>query len=85
VALEAAVAGVPTVGTAVGHISEWAPEAAIAVQVGDAMALARETLALLDDDRRRVQIACQAQRRAVAEDADWTARRVEQVYQELTA
>ena len=35
VALEAAAVGVPTVGTAVGHIAEWAPDAALAVPVGD--------------------------------------------------
>jgi hypothetical protein len=39
--LEAAVVGVPTVGTAVGHIAEWAPSAATSVAVGDAAALAR--------------------------------------------
>jgi len=33
--LEAAVAGVPTVGTAVGQIADWAPDAAIAVPIGD--------------------------------------------------
>lgn len=37
--LEAAVAGVPTVGTAVGHIAEWAPYAALAVPVGDSVGL----------------------------------------------
>ncbi|MDQ3811618.1 MAG: glycosyltransferase, partial [Chloroflexota bacterium] len=85
VALEAAVAGVPTVGTAVGHIREWAPTAAVAVPVGDAEALARETLALLGDDTRRVALAREAQRRAIEQDADWTARSVEVAYQELTA
>ena len=85
VTLEAAVAGVPTVGTAVGHIREWAPEAAVAVPVADADALARETLALLGDDARRVEIAREAQRRATEEDADWTAARVETTYQILTA
>jgi glycosyltransferase involved in cell wall biosynthesis len=33
--LEAAVAGVPTVGTAVGRIAEWAPHAAVSVRAGD--------------------------------------------------
>jgi glycosyltransferase involved in cell wall biosynthesis len=83
--LEAAVAGVPTVGTAVGHIAEWAPEAAIAVPVGDAEALARETLSLLNDEPRRLSIAREAQRRAIAYDADWTAQRFESLYGEVTA
>src|SRR5262249_18527527 len=46
VALEAAVAGVPTVGTAVGHIADFAPEAAVAVPIGDAAALAAAIEAL---------------------------------------
>jgi len=81
--LEAAVAGVPTVGTAVGHVAEWAPGAAVAVPVASAQALARETAALLADEERRLRLAAEAQRRAVAEDADWTARLVNAIYQEL--
>jgi glycosyltransferase involved in cell wall biosynthesis len=82
--LEAAVAGVPTVGTAVGHIAEWAPDAAVAVPLRDAAALARETIALLRDEPRRLAIAREAQRRAIAFDADWTARRFEELYGEVT-
>jgi glycosyltransferase involved in cell wall biosynthesis len=81
--LEAAVAGVPTVGTAVGHIAEWSPDAAVAVPVGDAASLARETASLLGDDRRRLALALEAQRRALAQDADWTARRFEELYEEV--
>jgi glycosyltransferase involved in cell wall biosynthesis len=84
VVLEAAVAGVPTVGSAVGHIAEWAPDAAVAVPAGDADALARATLALVADDARRVSIAREAQRRAVEWDAERTAQRVECIYLELT-
>ena len=69
VVLEAAVAGVPTVGTAVGHLAEWAPRAAAVVPVGDAAALARETAALLADDARRVALAAEAQRLALGMDA----------------
>jgi glycosyltransferase involved in cell wall biosynthesis len=81
--LEAAIVGVPTVGTAVGHIAEWAPEAAIAVPVGDGEALARETLALLRHDDRRLSVAREAQRRATAFDADWTAERFEALYRKV--
>jgi glycosyltransferase involved in cell wall biosynthesis len=83
--LEAAVAGVPTVGTAVGHVAEWAPDAAVAVPVGDAAALAERTDLLLADDGRRLALAAAAQRRAVAEDADWTVGRVEAVYREVVS
>lgn len=85
VVLEAAAAGVPAVGTAVGHLQDWAPEAAVAVPVGDAHALARETAALLSDEARRLRIAAAAQARAVAEDADWTAARVLEIYEALVA
>ncbi len=83
VVLEAAVLGVPTVGTAVGHIAEWAPDAAVAVPVRDPEALARETLSLLGDEARRSSLAHAAQRRALAHDADWTAQRFESLYEEL--
>lgn len=81
--LEAAVAGVATVGTAVGHVAEWAPNAAIAVPVGDAAALAKETERLLANDAGRIALARTAQTRAVNEDADWTAARVDALYREL--
>jgi glycosyltransferase involved in cell wall biosynthesis len=82
--LEAAVAGVPTVGTAVGHVQAWSPEAAVAVPVADPAALAQAIEALLDDEPRRMRIARAAQARAIAEDADWTAAQVESIYAELT-
>ena len=80
---EAAAAGVPTVGTAVGQIEEWSPDAAVAVPVGDHGALARAIQALLDDDAGRLRIATGAQQRATAEDADWTAERVCELYDEI--
>ena len=80
VVLEAAVAGVPTIGTAVGHVVDWTPDAAVAVPIGDAVALAERTAAILDDEPRRLAIAHEAQRRALAIDADHTARAFEQIY-----
>jgi len=79
--LEAAVVGVPTVGTAVGHIADWAPDAAVAVPIGDATALAAEVKGLLEDEDRRLAIAREAQRRALACDAAWTARTFEALYE----
>jgi len=81
--MEAAAVGVPTVGTAVGHVRDWAPEAAAAVPVGDADALAREIGALLSDDSRRLAMAERAQQAALREDADWTCARIEELYAEV--
>jgi glycosyltransferase involved in cell wall biosynthesis len=75
VVLEAAAVGVPTVGTAVGHIAEWAPHAAIAVPVGDDAALAAAVGGLLKDEEKRLALASEAFERSVSEDADFTAQR----------
>jgi glycosyltransferase involved in cell wall biosynthesis len=83
--LEAAVAGVPAVGTAVGHIGAWAPDAAVAVPVGDAPGLAREVVSLLREDSRRLTIAREAQRRVVKNDADATAERIDAIYEQLVS
>lgn len=78
--LEAALAGVPTVGTAVGHVAELAPDAAVAVPVGDAAAFAHAIHQLLVDEDRRLACATAAQRRAVAEDAGHTARSLLEIH-----
>jgi glycosyltransferase involved in cell wall biosynthesis len=83
--LEAAIVGVPTVGTDVGHVRDFAPDAAIAVDVGDFVALAREIGSLLDDEPRRLAIATRAHERALREDADWTCARFEDLYAEAIA
>ena len=85
VLLEAAIAGVPTVGTTVGHLAEWSPTAALAVPPGDYMALADAIGRLLDDEDLRLQLAWSAQRRAMREDADHTARAFEALYLSLHA
>jgi glycosyltransferase involved in cell wall biosynthesis len=84
VALEAAVAGVPTVGTAVGHIAEWAPQAAVAVPVGDSASLAGAIARLLEDEDWRLRIAREALHRALLEDADHTALSFQRIYTQLT-
>jgi glycosyltransferase involved in cell wall biosynthesis len=80
---EAAAAGVPTVGTAVGIVAELAPGAATAVPIGDAQALAAAVLDLLRNPARRAQIGAAAQAWAQRYDADWTAAQFEQIYQEI--
>lgn len=83
VTLEAAVAGVPTVGTSVGHIADFAPEAAVAVPVGDAEALAAAVIRLAADDGERLRLAAAAQARALREEADFTALQFRRIYEEL--
>jgi glycosyltransferase involved in cell wall biosynthesis len=84
VVLEAAVAGVPTIGTLVGHIAEWAPEAALSVPVGDSARLAAGIRHLLEDEDLRMSIAREALKRAVLEDADHTAACFRELYNRLT-
>lgn len=81
--LEAAVLGLPSVGTRVGHLAEWAGEAALAVEVGDAQALARAIAQLGGDEDLRLRLAHEAQRRAMREDADHSAALLEALYGEL--
>ncbi|MEO8587231.1 MAG: glycosyltransferase family 4 protein [Acidobacteriota bacterium] len=86
VVLEAAACGVPSVGTAVGHIRDFArsaPACALAVPVGDDAALAAGILALLDDAPRRRAMGLAARDWARAHDADATASAFERIYAEL--
>jgi len=85
VALEAAACGVAVVGTRVGHIADWAPDRALAVEVGDAEALAAAVLNLIADQDRRACLATAARAFALAHDADWTAQRFGGLYEELAA
>ncbi|HTB90923.1 MAG TPA: glycosyltransferase family 4 protein [Steroidobacteraceae bacterium] len=82
--LEAAAAAVPTVGTAVGHVVEWAPNAAVAVPVGDSVALARAIAGLLVDEQLRLRMAREARLRAAREDADYTARCFQAIYADIS-
>jgi glycosyltransferase involved in cell wall biosynthesis len=83
--LEAAVAGVPTVGTAVGQIADWAPQATLAAPVGEPGILAEHVAALLRDEELRLRIAHEAWMRATREDADFTAGCFESIYESLVA
>jgi glycosyltransferase involved in cell wall biosynthesis len=81
--LEAAAAGVPTVGTAVGLVAELAPWAALAVPVRDPTALAEGILTLLRDQPQRSRLGHAAQHFARTHDADWTATQFEALYSTL--
>jgi glycosyltransferase involved in cell wall biosynthesis len=83
VALEAAAVGVPTVGTAVGHIAEWSPTAALAVPCGDAVAFADALQSVLDDEPLRLRLGAEALRRAELEDADHTVAAYNGIYRRL--
>ena len=85
VLLEAAIAGVPTVATRVGHVAEWPAEAVIGVDVADAAGLAAGILRLLHDDALRLRMALAAQQCAIIEDADHTASCFLKMYEELRA
>ena len=82
--LEAATCGIPTVGTAVGHVAEWAPDAAVAVPIAEPDALARAIESVLADEPRRMALARAAQARALAADADVTARSFLELHASIT-
>jgi glycosyltransferase involved in cell wall biosynthesis len=81
--LEAAAAGVPTVGTLAGYVADWAPLKATAV--GDAIpeSLADAILASLADHDRRRSIGAAARTLALAQDATFSAMRFADLYREL--
>ena len=81
--LEAAVVGLPTVGTAVGHVVDWAPHAALCVPTGDDAALAGAIAVIVGDEDYRLRLAHEAQARALAADARFTAQRFCSLYQRL--
>lgn len=81
--IEAAIAGVPTAGTGVGHMVEWSPHAARIANPGDAASLADAIAALLDDESLRMRLARAAQKIAVDEDARFTAATFGEIYAAL--
>lgn len=81
--LEAATAGVPTVGTAVGLIPEMSPQAALSVPVRQPDALAQAIVEVLNDTDRRSSLAHAAQNFARTYNADWTSKQFEAVYRRI--
>jgi glycosyltransferase involved in cell wall biosynthesis len=81
--LEAAAAGVPTVGTNVGYVADWAPDAAVGVPVGDAGALARGIADVLDNPEVRTGLAVRARARCATFTADDTAAAFDALYREI--
>ena len=85
VALEAAAAGVPTVGTDVGHVAEWDPRAALAVPCRDADALAAAVAKLADNDDLRLALAEAAQHIARRDDVAHTVRAFNDLYRRVAS
>lgn len=54
--LEAAACGVPLVGTAVGTVADLSPDAAVAVPVGDEVALAQAMISLLMEPQWQMRL-----------------------------
>jgi glycosyltransferase involved in cell wall biosynthesis len=80
--LEAAAAGIATVGTAVGYVADWHADRASAVPIQDAAALAHAIADLLHDPARRDRLAASAREWTLAHDADWSAVEFERLYHE---
>jgi glycosyltransferase involved in cell wall biosynthesis len=83
VMLEAATIGVPTVGTCVGHVAEWSPDAALAVPCQDPRALATALEWVLADEDLRMRLAGEAHLRAAREHADHTAQAFDALYRRV--
>ena len=83
VMLEAAVAGVPAVGTRVGHLADNSPDAALAVPVGNGQALCEAISSLAKDEDRRLNMAAAAQAIATRYDAAFTARTFLDIYRSI--
>ena len=83
--LEAAVHGLPIVGTRAGYVADWAPTKAVAV--GDAIpeSLADSILALDADPDRARSMAGLARTFSIAHDAAWSAAQFDELYRRLTS
>jgi glycosyltransferase involved in cell wall biosynthesis len=83
VMLEAAVAGVPTVGTCVGHIADHSPDAAFAVPVRDPLALCEAIRSVAMHEERRLNVAAAAQSIATHYNAEFSARTFVDIYRSV--
>lgn len=83
--LEAAAAGLPTVGTRAGYVADWAPLKATAL--GDAIpeSLADAILTAHADPDGRRSIARAAHAFALAQDAAYSAARFDELYRSLAS
>ena len=88
VAVLEAACGVPTVGTSVGHVADFAAladPAAVAVDSHEPEPLAEAILSLVSDESRRLALAGSAHDWATAHDSVHTANSFEALYRRLIA
>jgi glycosyltransferase involved in cell wall biosynthesis len=64
----------------VGYIADWSPSAAYGVPAGDERALADGIVTLLGNPALRERLAREAGRLARAQDAEWSAKAIEGLY-----
>ena len=86
--LEAAACGIPTVGTSVGHVADFAAmtkPGAMAVAGHQAEQLADGIISLLTDETQRATLARNAQAWSAAHDSVHTANSFEALYRRLIA
>lgn len=81
--LEAAAAGVPTVGTRAGFVADWSPLKAMAVDDAAPRLLADAIVSLHADPDRRRSIAAAARTFAMAHDVAWSASQFDGLYRAL--
>ena len=77
--------GVPVVGSGVGYLADWSPDAATAVPPGSPQALADAIERILADPERRRATADAAHRWSAAHDVDSTARQFEALYRRVAS
>jgi len=83
--LEAAAVGVPTVGTAAGHVADWSPTKAMGISDVTPGSLAESILELHENVDRRLSVAAAARTFSLAHDASWSAAEFDRVYRTLRA
>ena len=81
--LEAAAAGVPTIGTLAGYVADWSPDKATSLADANPASLADAILRLHADPDGRRSIATLARTFAIAHDATWSAIQFDRLYQGL--
>jgi glycosyltransferase involved in cell wall biosynthesis len=81
--LEAAAAGVPTIGTLAGHVADWAPFKATAIEDANPESLAAAILAAHADPDGQRSIADAARAVAIAQDASYAAGKFDELYRRL--
>jgi len=78
--LEAAANGLPVIGTRVGHVADWAPDRAHAIDAADAAALSAAIVAARTEASHTAAMAARARRWVMDRDASWMAEQFDDLY-----